>query len=103
MEDGNDEPSLAIQLANNYVLIEPEEPNTTSETGIIMDNIQSPQGVGKIVATGPGLYSTTGTMIPLRFQVGQTVYYSKGSNQEREINGKTYMLIREDSIEYSLV
>lgn len=53
---------------------------------------------GKVVAVGKGKRSSDGKFIPLSVQVGDTVLLSEYGGNDVKLNGKDYVLIREEDI-----
>jgi len=85
----------------NKVLIEPEEEEKATESGIVLPDTAKEGNIikGKIVASGDGKISENGQKIPLSVKVGDRVLFRKGySADEVEIDGKKYLIVAEDEI-----
>lgn len=54
--------------------------------------------LGVVMAVGNGKLLETGERVPLDVQVGETVYYGKHAGAEVDIDGTTFMIMREDDI-----
>jgi chaperonin GroES len=52
---------------------------------------------GEVVAVGDGFYQD-GKLIPLRIKVGDKVVFSKYSYDEIKIEGKEYVIVKEENI-----
>ncbi len=52
---------------------------------------------GEVTAVGNGWYQD-GDLIPLRVKVGDTVLFPEYAGDEVEVEGKKYMILKEDSI-----
>ncbi len=52
---------------------------------------------GTVLAVGEGRYMD-GTLIPLRVKVGDRVMFSKYGYDELKVDGKEYLIVKEDSI-----
>jgi chaperonin GroES len=78
------------------ILIEKLPGEEKTSGGIFIPNAaqEKPQ-IGKILATGKGKVTTTGSIIPLSVKVGDTVFFSKFSGTE-VLEG--YLLIREEEV-----
>ncbi|HEX15828.1 MAG TPA: co-chaperone GroES, partial [Deltaproteobacteria bacterium] len=53
---------------------------------------------GKVVAVGKGRVKEDGTVIPLEVKAGDRVIFSKYAGTEIKIDGKEYLIMREDDI-----
>lgn len=53
---------------------------------------------GKIVATGPGKLSDEGKRIPMSVKKGDTVLFTKYGPNEIKVDGKEYLIAREEDI-----
>jgi chaperonin GroES len=76
------------------VLVEPAAAEEKTAAGIIIpDTAKEKPQKGKIVAVGTGKKDE-----PLSVKVGDSVLYGKYSGTEVNIDGKTYLIMREDDI-----
>jgi chaperonin GroES len=76
------------------VLVEPAPAEEKTASGIIIpDTAKEKPQKGKVVAVGSGKKDE-----PLTVKVGDTVLYGKYSGTEVTIDGKTYLIMREDDI-----
>lgn len=53
---------------------------------------------GKIVATGPGKLSDEGKRIPMSVKKGDVVLFTKYGPNEIKVDGKEYLIAREEDI-----
>ena len=53
---------------------------------------------GKVVAVGPGKLSDEGKRIPLNVKKGDIVLFTKYGPNEIKVNGKEYLIAREEDI-----
>ncbi len=53
---------------------------------------------GKIVATGPGKLADDGKRIPVSVKKGDTVLFTKYGPNEIKVEGKEYLIAREEDI-----
>ncbi len=89
-----------IKPLSDYLLIEPQEAQTTTASGIIIPDTASkekPQQ-GKILAKGPGRVDDNGNRIPVEVAVGDTVMYKKWGGTEVKVDGKELLLVKEEDI-----
>lgn len=76
------------------VLIEPMEAEEKTASGIIIpDSAKEKPQKGKIVAVGDGKKDE-----PMTVKEGDTVVYGKYAGTELTIDGKDYLIMREDDI-----
>ena len=72
---------MRLKPVNDKIVVKPSEKNKEEKTasGIILpDTVQDGALIeGKVVAASDGMYSATGTIIPLVVSEGDTVLYNK--------------------------
>ena len=86
--------ALKIQPLADRVLVEPQEAETKTASGIyIPDSAKEKPQQGKVVAVGSGKKDHEMTV-----KVGDTVLYGKYSGTELKLDGKDYLIMREDDI-----
>ncbi|NND61816.1 MAG: co-chaperone GroES [Flavobacteriaceae bacterium] len=86
--------ALKIQPLSDRVLVEPQEAETKTASGIyIPDSAKEKPQQGKVVAVGKGKKDHDMTV-----KVGDTVLYGKYSGSELKFDGKDYLIMREDDI-----
>lgn len=86
--------ALKIQPLSDRVLIEPQEAETKTASGIIIpDSAKEKPLQGKVVAVGKGTKDHEMTV-----KKGDTVLYGKYSGSELNYEGKDYLIMREDDI-----
>lgn len=77
------------------IVIQPIDPNETSDSGLIIPDTGKEKAVpGKVIAVGPGYDGPTG-FIPTTSKVGDTVIYPKFGCHSMTVNGEEYLIIRE--------
>ena len=86
--------AVNIKPLADRVLVEPMEAETTTASGIIIpDNAKEKPQKGKIVAVGPGTADN-----PITVKKGDTVLYGKYAGTELKLDGKDYLIMRENDI-----
>ena len=86
--------SVNFKPLADRVLIEPAEAEETTASGIIIpDSAKEKPQRGVVVAVGPGKKDE-----PTTLKVGETVLYGKFSGTDISIEGKDYMIMRENDI-----
>jgi len=92
---------LAKPIGDRVLLTEIEVTETKTATGIIIPDSVRQEDVKRAIveAIGDGIYTQSGTLIPMNVKVGDEVIlppYHQG--QEIKIAGKKYTLLRESEI-----
>tara|TARA_B100001146_G_scaffold213216_1_gene213396 strand:+ start:41593 stop:41868 length:276 start_codon:yes stop_codon:yes gene_type:complete len=86
--------ALKIQPLSDRVLVQPQEAETKTASGIyIPDSAKEKPQQGKVVAVGKGKKDHDMTV-----KVGDVVLYGKYSGSELKFDGKDYLIMREDDI-----
>ena len=89
---------MRLKPVNDKIVVKPTENKQEERTagGIILpDTVQDGTLIeGKVVAVGDGMYSASGTLIPVICEVGDTILYNKNAQkQEHKVDGETYILM----------
>lgn len=81
------------------ILVERVENETTTPSGIIIpDTAQEKTQTGKVAAVGEGKLNVDGTIRLLRVKAEDTVLFGKYAGTEIKIDGKEYLILKEDEI-----
>ena len=91
-----------IPLADR-VLIEPLEgkykEGKTASGIVIPDTAEKERPEqGKVIAVGPGKRGKDGKVIPMGVKKGQTVFFTKYGPNEIKVDGKEFLIAREEDI-----
>ena len=65
---------------------------------IIPDTAKEKPQQGKVIAVGSGRVNDKGEVLPLDVKAGDTVLFGKYSGSEIKVDGKEYLIVREDEI-----
>ncbi len=88
---------MRLKPVNDKIVVKPIENKEEKTVGgiILPDTVQDGTLVeGKVVAVGDGMYSASGTLIPVICDVGDTILYNKNAHKaEHTIDGETYILM----------
>ena len=89
---------MRLKPVNDKIVVKPSEKNNEEKTvgGIILpDTVQDGALIeGEVVAIGEGMYSASGTLIPVICNVGDTILYNKNAHKsEHTIDGEEYILM----------
>ncbi len=86
--------SVNIQPLEDKLLVEANEAETTTASGIVIpDTAKEKPQEGKVLAVGPGRYDDNGKRIPIDVVEGDVVIYSKYGGTEVKYAGKEYLLL----------
>jgi chaperonin GroES len=91
---------INIQPLADYVLIEPIKEEEKTKAGILLPESaekEKPEK-GKVIAVGPGRRDEKGNLIPVSVKVGQTVLFKKYGPDEIKVEGKEYLICKEEDI-----
>jgi len=84
---------------DDRLLIEPHEADEKTTGGIILpDTAKEKPQRGTIIARGPGKLLDSGARGEMSVRPGDVVYYGKYSGTEIEIDGDTYVIVRENDL-----
>jgi chaperonin GroES len=74
------------------------EEEKTSGGIIIPDTAKEKPQRGEVVATGKGRVTEDGKILPLEVRTGDKVLFAKYSGTELKLEGKEYLMIREEDV-----
>lgn len=81
------------------MLVQPLEQEEVKKGGIIIpDTAKEKPQEGKVIAIGTGKRDENGKLIPFEVKKGDRVLISKYGGTEIKIDGKDYLIMREDDI-----
>jgi chaperonin GroES len=90
---------MNVKPLGDRVLVQPIEAEEVKKGGIIIpDTAKEKPQEGKIVAIGAGKRDDNGKIIPMDVKKGDRVLYSKYGGTEIKVDGKDYLIMREDDI-----
>jgi len=90
---------MSIKPLADRVLIEPIEAETKTQGGIfIPDNAKEKPMQGIVKAVGTGRKSDKGEIIAMELKVGDKVLYGKYSGTEVTVDGKNYLIVKENDV-----
>ena len=91
---------MNIRPLQDRIIVERVEEETTTAGGIIIPDTVSkekPQE-GVVVAAGKGKVTAEGKVLPLDVKAGDKVLFGKYAGSEIKVDGKEYLIMREDDI-----
>ena len=86
---------MSLKPLDDRIVVEPNEAEQTTASGLVIpDTAKEKPQQGKVLAVGPGKRSeTSGELIPLGIDVGQTVLYSKYGGTEVTVAGDDLLIL----------
>jgi chaperonin GroES len=90
---------MNVKPLGDRVLVQPVEESEVKKGGIIIpDTAKEKPQEGKIVALGTGKRDDDGKLVPFTVKKGDRVLISKYGGTEIKIDGKDYLIMREEDI-----
>ncbi|MBU1045882.1 co-chaperone GroES [Patescibacteria group bacterium] len=91
---------MNIKPLADYILIEPVTAEEKTKSGIFLPETAEKERPeqGTVVAVGTGKKTAAGKVVPMDVKVGDKVLFTKYGPNEIEIDGKEYLIAREDDI-----
>lgn len=91
---------MNIKPLSNHILIEPIKEEQISKSGIFLpDTVQKEKPEqGLVIAVGDGKKTDDGKIVPVSVRSGQKVLFTKYGPSEIKLDGKEYLIAREEDI-----
>ncbi len=90
---------MKVRPLNDQIIVERVESEAKTSGGIIIpDTAKEKPKEGKILAVGRGKISRDGKRIPMELKVGDRVLFERYAGTEIKIDGKEYLMMREDDV-----
>jgi chaperonin GroES len=90
---------MSVRPLRDRVLLERVAEEEQKVGGIIIpDTAKEKPQQGKVIAVGSGRVNDKGEVLPLDVKAGDTVLFGKYSGTEIKVDGKEYLIVREDEI-----
>jgi len=91
---------MTIKPLSDHILIEPLPFEEKTKAGIILPDSAEKERPeqGKVIAVGPGKTVASGKIIPLQVKVGDKVLFTKYGPNEFKIDGKEYLIAKQEDI-----
>jgi chaperonin GroES len=88
-----------IRPLHDRVIVERVDAEDRSAGGIIIpDTAKEKPQEGKVIAVGKGKRKDDGALIPMDVKEGDRILFAKYAGSEVKIDGKEYVIMREDDI-----
>ena len=90
---------MNIRPLHDRIIVERLEEETKTAGGLIIpDTAKEKPQQGKVIAVGKGKKTEEGKVLPLDVKVGDKVLFGKYSGTEIKLDGKEFLMMREDDI-----
>ena len=86
---------MNLKPLDDRIVVEPNEAETQTASGLVIpDTAKEKPQQGKVLAVGPGKRAeSSGEIIPVGIEVGQTVLYSKYGGTEVTVDGTDVLVL----------
>src|SRR3989344_3526241 len=91
---------MIIKPLSDHILIEPIKEEEKTKGGIFLPETAEKEKSeqGKIIAVGSGKKTNDGKIIPLSVKAGDIVLFTKYGPNEIKVDGKEYLIAKEEDI-----
>ena len=91
---------MNIKPLSDHLLVEPLKEEEKTKAGILLPETAEKERPeqGKVVAVGPGRKTNAGKMIPIDIKVGDKILFTKYSPNEIKVDGKEYLILKQEDI-----
>ena len=90
---------MKIRPLQDRVIVQRIEEEEKTKGGIIIpDTAKEKPQEGKVIAVGKGKVSDEGKVMPLSVKAGDKILFGKYAGTEVKLEGKDYLIMREDDI-----
>jgi len=88
-----------LKPLSDHIVIEPLKEEKKKGGILLPDTVEKEKSEkGKVVAVGPGKIDDNGKRVPMEIKKGNVVVFTKYGPHEVKIDGKEYLIVREDDI-----
>jgi len=88
-----------IKPLSDHILVEPIKEEKKRGGIILPDTVEKERSEkGKVIAVGSGKRDKDGKRVPIDVKKGDVVLFTKYSPNEVKVDGKDYLVIKEDDI-----
>lgn len=91
---------MMIKPLSDHIVIEPISVEEKTKTGIFLPESadkEKPEQ-GKVIAVGPGKILNSGKRKEMELKIGQRVLFTKYGPNEIKVDGKEYLIARQEDI-----
>lgn len=88
-----------LRPLHNRILVERVNAEDKTASGIIIpDTAKEKPQEGKVIAVGPGTVDKKGKPVPMEVKKGDRILFAKFGGSEVRIDGKEYLIMKEDDV-----
>jgi chaperonin GroES len=90
---------MKLRPLADRVIVKQSQAEEKTKTGIVLpDSAKEKPTQGKVISVGPGKLDEKGKPMEIGLRSGDTVYYSKWSGTEVEVQGEKFVILKESDI-----
>ena len=90
---------MQIRPLHDRVIVKRLETERMTASGIVLpDSAGEKPDQGEVLAVGPGKRDEAGKLIPMDVKVGDRVIFGKYAGQSVKLEGREYLVMREEDI-----
>jgi chaperonin GroES len=90
---------MNIRPLHDRIIVERVEEETKTAGGLIIpDTAKEKPQQGKVIAVGKGKVTEDGKLVGMDVKVGDRILFGKYAGTEIKIEGKEYLMMREDDV-----
>jgi len=91
---------MDIKPLSDHILIEPIKGEEKTKSGILLPDTAEKERPeqGKVIATGPGRKTAAGKVLSIEVKRGDKVLFTKYGPTEIKVEGKEYLIARQEDI-----
>lgn len=91
---------MEIKPLSDHILIEPIKAEDKTSTGIFLPQTSEKERPeqGMVIAVGDGKKTDDGKIVPVSVRTGDKVLFTKYGPSEIKVDGKEYLIAKEDDI-----
>jgi len=91
---------MNIKPLSDHILIEPIKEEEKTKAGIFLPETATKEKSeeGKVIAVGPGKKTEEGKIVPVSVKPGDRVLFQKYGPSEIKVDGKEYLIAKEEDI-----
>ncbi len=90
---------MKLRPLQDRILVERVEEEQKTKGGIIIpDTAKEKPAEGKVISVGNGKLDDSGKRVPLEVKKGDRILFGKYSGTEVKIEGKEYLMMREEDV-----
>ena len=90
---------MNLKPIKDRVVVRMLEAETQTKSGIfIPDAAAEKPSQGEVLAAGGGRVTEDGTVVPMDVKIGDRVLFSKHAGQTVKVDGKEYLILKEDDV-----